>query len=291
MASKFEAVAGPYQGPCGGLAWDGKAMLFSVIDEGRIMRFDPGAGAVEEFRRNTNRVNGIAFGPNGSLYACQEVGRRVIELLPDGSARPLVAKLDGKWNNHPCDLAVDRAGRIWFSDPFNPTPAPGQQIFPPLPHASVLRLERDRRGGWTMVRITYDTIAPRAVLLSSDERTLYVSDGIGGGTHRCTLRAYRINDDGSVSAATILHTFGADYRGVHRGIEGMCLDHAGNIVACAGWSRSGPGPLIYVFSPDGAILSTHSLPGDRPARCALGDAGLRSLYVTTSDGFLYRAKL
>jgi gluconolactonase len=70
----------------------------------------------------------------------------------------------------------------------------------------------------------------------------------------------------------------------------MCLDSVGNIVAVGGWQRSGPGPLAYVFSPGGAILETHALPGDLPMRCAFGDADLGSLYVTSGEGVLYRAK-
>ena len=31
MEWKFELVAGPYKGRTGGLAWDGKAMLFSAV--------------------------------------------------------------------------------------------------------------------------------------------------------------------------------------------------------------------------------------------------------------------
>jgi len=74
-----------------------------------------------------------------------------------------------------------------------------------------------------------------------------------------------------------------------RGIEGVCLDSGGNIVACAGWKKGGVGPSIYVISASGTILETHPAPADLPMRCAFGDAGLASLYVTAGDGCLYRA--
>jgi gluconolactonase len=154
----------------------------------------------------------------------------------------------------------------------------------------VLRLERNERRAWTIRRITYDTEAPRAVLLSADESTLYVADGDVDKKSPRELRAYPIGSDGTVGTYRVLHTFGADHRGAHRGIEGMCLDTEGNIVACAGWQRSGPGPLIYVFSPNGAVLETHPLPADLPMRCAFGDSDSGSLYVTTGEGHLYRAK-
>ena len=78
--------------------------------------------------------------------------------------------------------------------------------------------------------------------------------------------------------------------GIHRGIEGLCVDSAANVIACAGWQRSGPGPLVYVFSPAGVVLETHPLPADLPLNCAFGDTGLTSLYVSTAAGHLFRAK-
>ena len=47
---------------------------------------------------------------------------------------------------------------------------------------------------------------------------------------QCDLRAYPVEADGSVGACRVLQVFGAG----ERGIEGMCLDAAGNIVACGG---------------------------------------------------------
>jgi gluconolactonase len=70
----------------------------------------------------------------------------------------------------------------------------------------------------------------------------------------------------------------------------MCLDSEGNIVACAGWKKGGVGPAVHVISPSGTLLETHPAPADLPMRCAFGDAGLTSLYLTAGDGGLYRAR-
>jgi gluconolactonase len=70
----------------------------------------------------------------------------------------------------------------------------------------------------------------------------------------------------------------------------MCLDVEGNIVATAGYELGGPGPMIYVFSPRGGVLETHSVPCKRPTNCAFGDEDLWSLYVTTIEGLLLRAR-
>ena len=290
MPWSFEHVAGPYAGPGGGLAWNGSGMLFSVVGEGRIMRFDPVTGAISEVRRHTHHTNGIALGPDGVLFGCQEFGRRIICFMPDGSARPAAYQLDGRFHNSPCDLAVDRSGGVWFSDAQYPRPVPGPEIFPPLDHASVLCMTRVPRHDWKLRRVTYDTRSPRAILFSADEKTLYLAEGDAERPGLRELRAYPIREDGSVCPYRTLHTFGADHLGDQRGIEGMCLDSDGNIVACGGWRRNGPGPLIYLFSPSGAVIATHPAPADMPMRCAFGDADLGSLYVTAGDGALYRAK-
>lgn len=291
MSWKFERVAGPYKGGTGGIAWDGSGLLFSAVGEGRILRFDPVANSVAEYRKYTNRVNGIAFSPEGDLYGCQESSCRVIRLMRDGSATTTATQLDGRHHNQPNDLAIDARGRIWFSDPRGILPPSGPPLFTPLDHASVLRLDRDGRGNWSIRRMTLDTVAPRGVLLSADGRTLYVAESPLDPAARRELRAYPIREDDTLGSPDVLHTFGADYRGAQRGAEGMCLDGAGNIVACAGWSRSGPGPLIYVFSPAGAVIATHRVASGTPVKCAFGGKDFATLYVTTQEGDLYRVRV
>ena len=102
----------------------------------------------------------------------------------------------------------------------------------------------------------------------------------------CQLFAYPVRADGSVGTAKSLLAFAP----MERGIEGMCLDSQGNIVACAGWKKAGRGPQIHVISPEGTVLESHSAPADMPMRCALGDSDLDSLYVTTGSGELFRAR-
>jgi gluconolactonase len=70
----------------------------------------------------------------------------------------------------------------------------------------------------------------------------------------------------------------------------MTLDADGNIIVCAGWEAAGPGPMIYVFSPTGRVLATHPLRADRPTNCCFGDPDMKTLYVTTGGGHLFRAR-
>src|SRR6195256_2219273 len=279
MTWKFELVAGPYEGPTGGVVRDGDAVIFSTIDEGRLLGFDPKTNAVTEARRYTNRVNGLARGPGGELYGAQEGGRRLIEFTPDGRVVPVDALLDGKYHNQPSDLVVDRQNRIYFTDPRHPVIPFGPSIFPFLDHCSVLRLERNDRRAWVATRPTYDTVSPRAVLLSPDQKTLYVADGEPREGQRRELRAYPVREDGTLDHPIVLHAFGADHRGHHRGIEGMCLDADGNIAAVGGWRRSGPGPLVPVFGPTGGAIRAHPLPAPLPSKGCLGSFSLSSLFL------------
>lgn len=287
MSWKFDRVAGPYQGHTGGVVWNGKAMLFSAVREERILAFDPVTGATGIFRRFSGRTNGLAVGPDGALYGAQEGGRRIIRFMPDGSTAPTEDLIDGVHHNQPTDLTVDRAGRVWFTDPYNPVVPYGPPAFPFLDHESVLRLQRDGAGDWELVRVTRDTASPRALVLAPDEKTLYVSVGDRGADGSGELRAYPVDAGGHAGACAVLHRFGDR----ERGIEGLCLDEDGNIIAVGGSKQGGAGPLVYIFSPSGVMLETHPLAADadEPMRCAFGDPDRGSLYVTTGTGELYRA--
>ena len=135
-----------------------------------------------------------------------------------------------------------------------------------------------------LLLVTFDTTRPNGLLFSLDHKTLYVAQSGREPDEKRELRSYPVQADGSLGTTTVLHDFGAG-----RGIDGMVLDTEGNIVATAGSLAGGPGPMIYVFSPTGEVLEMHLLPVDRPTNCTFGDADLRTLYVTTGDGYLLRA--
>lgn len=290
MSWQFERVAGPYESALGGLAWTGSALLVSIPNESRILSYAPASGTVTEFRRYTNRTNGLACAPDGSIYGASEGGRRIVHFAPDGSTAVMPHLLDGQYHNQPNNLFVDSAGSIWFSDPHSAARASGPQIFPVLPHASVLRLDHEAaRKLWDLRRVTFDTHAPRAVAVSADQRTLYVAETDNAPGGRRELRAYALERGEALGAPVVMHTFGEDHRGVHRGVEGLCLDPQGNVLACAGWNRSGPGPMVYVFAPDGEIVGSHRVPADMPVGCAFGDANLATLYVSAGNA-LFRVR-
>jgi len=257
-------VAGPYTGAADGPVWDGEALLFTLGAESRIMRYHPGTGRTVEYRRYTNNTSGLAFDAEGRLYGCESGGCRIVRFNSDGSTSMLADRLDGRLHNQPDDVVLDSAGRIWFTDP-----APAPFTFePPVDHASVLRLERDAEGAWCIRRMTFDTMFPTAIALSADEQTLYVAEP-------SELRAYRVVADGTLGPHVVLQSSepGA-------GVQGMCLDADGNLVACLS-------DAIAFFSPAGEELERRPFGPGRATNCAFGGRGLDILYVTTEDGHLY----
>ncbi|CAI8033240.1 Gluconolactonase [Geodia barretti] len=288
MSWDFELVAGPYGGTTEGAVWDGEAVIFSHIPASRLLRYDPRTGETTEYFTNVNHVNGLCFDVSGNLFGCQQGGRRIVRFEKDGQTiTSLPHMLDGKRHNNPNDLVVDRSGRIWFTDPYSGIGDSGPQE---LDHMSVLRLDPTGDGDYELSRVTTDISRPNGVIISRDQKTLYVAQSDYGLDRLRELRAYPINDDGSLGQYETLHTFGVDHRGAQRGVDGMTLDTDGNIIACAGWESGGPGPMIYVFSPEGRVLETHPIRAERATNCCFGDADMKTLYVTTGGGHLFRAR-
>lgn len=274
----FEVVAGPF-GFTEGPAWDGEALLFADIPTHRILRFDPATREVTTHRTDTHEGNGLMFDAGGSLYGCQggTGGRRIVRYEKDGTTTPIVSRFESKLLNSPNDLAFDTQGRLWFTDPRYGDFRADME----LDHESVFRAVSTESGEWAVERVTFDTTRPNGLLISPDQTTLYVAQSEYGENKKRELRAYPILEDGHLGPYRVLHNFYP-----HRGIDGMCLDADGNIVATAGWQESGPGPMIYVFSPSGRVLETHPVPFDRPTNCTWGGPALDTLYVTVGTGHL-----
>ncbi|MFZ1753093.1 MAG: SMP-30/gluconolactonase/LRE family protein [Caldilineaceae bacterium] len=281
MSWTFEILAEPTAGLTEGPVWDGSGLLYTNIPNSRILRYDPASGESSVWQEGTNQANGLQMDSQGRLFACEGGGRQIALYPPGKETVVLCDNFQGKRLNSPNDLAVDSVGRVWFTDPRYGDFRDDME----LDHESIFRLEPRRDGSWEAVRVTYDTTSPNGLLLSHDEKTLYVAQSKYGDGQLRELRAYPINSDGSVGKYEVLHNFYP-----HRGIDGMTLDIDGNIVATAGWEVSGPGGMIYVFAPNGRVLETHPLPCQRPTNCCFGGPDLTDLYVTSIEGHLLRAK-
>ncbi|UCE63519.1 MAG: SMP-30/gluconolactonase/LRE family protein [Nitrospirota bacterium] len=290
MSWNFELVAGPFSSRIDSPTWDGQRVLFTQVEESKIWQYDPVSGETTEFRRYTSRTTRLALSSDGILYGAQSGSRRIVTFNPDGSTNQLADRIDGRYHNHPFDLDVDRHGRIWFSDPYSPIPTPGPQIFPTLDFCAILRQEPSnlKSRDWVIRRMTIDTINPGAILLSKDERDLYVMERDQRSSEESELRAYPLKEDGSLGRPKILQTFPCDPQDHSCSVAGMCLDSEGKIVACGTMNTGDEGSAVFVLSPDGVVQERYPVPGDQPTSCGFGDPDLQSLYITTENGKLYR---
>ena len=290
MSWRFQLLNKPWGGVTEGPVWDGEAVYFTHIPTSRIMRFDPKSERITQWRGDTNRTNGLCYDAQGRLFGCCAGGRAIVRFDLGGTTTTVADRLDGQRISTPNDLAVDRQGRIWFTNPWNAgniDPTEQEE----LDHRSVLRADPQPDGSYTVARATFDTTMPNGILVSIDQRTLYVAESNSDRSDiDRELRAYPINDDDSLGPYRVLHAFSKDSLGVQRGIDGMCLDIDGNIIATAGWNRAGPGPLIYVFSPTGRVIETHRVPCLMPTNCCFGGPDMTTLYLTSTQGQLFRAE-
>ena len=226
------------------------------------MRFDPDSKAVSEFRRYTNRVNGL--GLRARRRALRRAGRRAaarrVHARRTGhrrrcAARRQVPQPAVRPHRRPASTASGSPIRAIRSS------RSARRSFPARP-ASVLRLRAQRSPRLGARRASPTTPYRRARCCCRRTRRRCMSPTAspapGSGGNCAPIRSAPTE---ASAASRVLHMFGADHRGPHRGIEGMCLDADGNIVACAGWQRSGPGPLIYVFSPTRRGDRNPSVPG------------------------------
>lgn len=276
MSWTFERVFGPREATEGPL-WTDSVVRFTEIRENQVLEYDPETGATRVYIEETAGAVGLHEGRDGTLYACEAETHRIAALSPDEPTAVVVDEFEGTPLNGPNDLEIDSDGSIWFTDPDDVDRGE-------LGHTSVYRVE-PTDSGWNLVHLTDEMDRPNGILLSPDESRLYVAECTYEPDRDCDLRAYEVLADGSLGEYEVLHDFGD-----HRGIDGMTLTDEGNIVACAGWEESGPGPSVYVFSPSGAVLARHPFPETRPTNCTFGGPDRSVLYVADLTGSLHRAE-
>ena len=280
MSWNIEKVSGPW-GFTEGPQWTGTMMLFVDMATHRVMRFDPLTGETDVFYRGTNNGNGLVWTSGSELYCCESGARRISRILfMEDRAETMVDSFEGKRLNSPNDIVMDRQGRIWFTDPRYGQDRDDME----LDHESIFRLTP--HGDHSHIeRMTFDTTRPNGLAFSPDENTLYVAQSDYSEGRKRELRAYPVLADGTLGEHRVLHNFAPA-----RGADGLKVTADGLILAAAGWTTDGPGPLIYVFEDSGRVVATHPLESGFPTNLCFGGEGLTDLYLTAGSGYLYRVR-
>jgi arylsulfatase A len=239
------------------------SVLFTDIRNNRIMRFNAATGATTVFRENSGSANGLAFDRDSNLLACEGAdggGRRITKTAPNGVVTVLSDSWQGKKLNSPNDLAVAPNGDIYFTDPRYKGAEPRE-----LDIEGVFFI----RNGVT--HLATDSVErPNGILISPGGKYAFVADNHNAPDGARHLLRFDIASDGSFKNRLLLIDFGTD----RRGIDGMAMDHCGNIYATAGRAENAG---VYVFSPRMKLLAIIRVP-DVPTNCSFAGRGL--LYIT-----------
>jgi gluconolactonase len=234
-------------------------VYFSDIPKKKIhvWRLGSGSGEVETWIEDSGSTNGLFFGPDGVLYACQMgASRRVVAIDPETrEIRPLTERYEGKRFNAPNDLVVAADGGIWFTDPgYGRKPEEVEQD-----SEAIYWISPDRSE---VRRVADGFKRPNGIIPSPDRTTLYITDRDADVTW-----AYPVMGPGKL---------GERRRFVDAGCDGFAVDERGNLYATV------KEPVLRVFAPDGTVVGDIPLPVPA-ANATFGGPDRKTLVITARD--------
>jgi gluconolactonase len=252
-------------------------VYFTDVNASRILRLDRD-GRITTFRQPANRANGMVFDPQFRLLVA-EMGDTAAGMparvtrtdIKTGKIEVLADSFAGMPFRGTNDITYDGKGRIWFTN--NVAGDPG----------GVYRIDTD--GTLSRVLGPKDVQSPNGLMLSLDDRTLYVIETNQQVNGHRRISAFDVSADGAASNGRIFHDF---YPG--RSGDGMSIDSAGNLYVAAGLVRTrGTSETlatkvgVHVFSPDGKLINHYPITLDLLTNTAFGGPDLRTLYVTAGN--------
>lgn len=233
-------------------------VFFSDIPNQRIHKIDT-QGQLTVLRENSNKANGLMVNAKGEIIAC-EMNGRVVAISPDGKeVRVLASEYQGQRLNAPNDLVIDRQGGVYFTDPSFSAPQPL-----PQGKTSVYYIEPTNN---TVVRVVENLPNPNGVILSPDEKMLYVIP-----TGQADMMVYPVISAGKLGEGRVFCTLQQPQGKQNTGGDGVTVDVKGNLYIA---SQLG----LQVVNPEGKILGIIKLP-EQPANVCFGGPDMKTLYVT-----------
>ena len=263
--TKVQVLKDGLDGTEGPIALPDGSMIFSEINTQRTIRVDKD-DAFSTFLEKTGGTTGVAFDGQGRLFAAVVPwgSTKFSIIYPEAVKRVVIDNYDGKPFGRPNDLAIARNGGMYFTDSANAQPRPPEG--PPLPAAFYYLPP----GGTKAIQILTDVAFPNGVILSRDEKVLYLNNS--GGEY---LLAFDVQPDGSL---TNRRNF-AKYDGLKpnaagvlaSGADGLAIDSEGRVYVAA---SNG----VQVFTSQGQHLGT--IPTPRPPQnLAFAGPDKRTLYI------------
>ena len=230
----------------GPLAAGDGGLLIAQNDNGVVLKIDP-KGQTSPVYRNTNTGGALAMNTKGALFVVSRgINNAILQLAPqrrvfassyNGDA---LECLGGVVN----DLTADSKGGVYFTM---------GGVF----HA-------DPKG---VVTAYGENLRTNGIILSPDERTLYVTNG-------AAIAAFDVRPDGALANQREFAKLSVG------GGDGMAVDAAGRLYVTAGGGAGGGG--VHVFAPDGKPLGQIGSPRSL-ITVAFSGAGKKTLYAIAND--------
>lgn len=159
-------------------------------------------GKVSVFAENTGGADGMAFGPDGRLYAACNRERSIAAWnIQTGERQAIASDVD------PNDVIVANSGHLWFTDHKN---------------RKVWHVSPD--GAKAIVDDGADIGFPNGVCLSPDQTLLYVADTRGRFVH-----SWQIKPDGGLQYKQRFYWLHLPDGATGSGADGMTVDREGRL--------------------------------------------------------------
>ena len=221
-------------------------VFFTDIPKNRIHKVGLD-GKVTVFKEDTGGANGLMFGPDGRLYACQNGRKRIVAY--DASGNEAVVA-EGLGSN---DLVVNHRGELYVTDPGS------KQVW-------FISAKGDKRVVDTGIT------EPNGVILTPDQSLLLVADTQGQFVY-----SFQIRPDGSVDHKQpffYLHVPGGSPRSA---ADGMAVDTNGNLYVA---TEMGVQYCDQAGRVNGIIAKPHRA---WLSNVTFGGPAFDELYVTVGD--------
>ena len=223
-------------------------VFFTDIPNNRIHRIGTD-GKVTVFKEDTGAANGLMFGPDGRLYACQNGRKRIVAYTPDGTESVIAEGVNSN------DLAITAGGEIYFTDP------PGKRLW-----------FIDSKGEKRIVYEGKGDFFPNGVILSPDQSLLMLNNYQGRW-----VASFQVQPDGSLNHMEPFYHLEISDESSATGADGMTVDDQGYLYVA---TRLG----LQVCDPPGRVVAILDKPQPGAlANVVFGGPDLQTLYVTAGD--------
>lgn len=252
------AIVGDGYGFTEGPAADRRGnVYFSDGKNDSIYYWEVGKPVVRFVDDSTDAV-GMMFNAQGELYVCEGAAYRIVAYdVRTKEKRMLCSEIDGQHFNEPNDLAIDFLGGFYFSDPNYQHHGQPTVMKQDVYYCSALG---------QVERVSTECFKPNGVLLSADDKTLYVADARGQRIYR-----YDVTGPGRLANERLwIDQLGANP-------DGLTLDEHDNLYLCCG--KGGLNIYDHEGQPIGRI-DVHA------ANCCFGGHDFRTLCVASGEKFL-----